>query len=722
MRSYSLSKWLGCVFCIIALIVCLTACTGNVPHETPPDSNLPTYETKSVEYDLSAYKIIRPIDCENSLKIFAVSARDKIKNYIDFELVVGSDYIRDNSVTDEIKNAKEILVGQTNREESAKALEKLTEDNTYIITVINNKIVINAKEDGVAAVGALYFADNIAANAEETRITLEEGYCYISEPVNKLVIADGEDPSPKIVYSEDLSDEKDASTNETDYIYDLSADFHKYMETLLDADILLGNDSAKNEMTYEILIGETERQGYNEFFYSLGYNEYGFEVRGGKLIIAGTNMAATNMAVESAKVFLNQLVTEREDGTKCLELYDGMGKTSFFNGWFVDIPELEGGKYIKTHDADNGELLIYFEETTPEIFSSYCDKLEADGFSLWGENSIDGNLYSTYTRDDGMVHISYTDYTDTIRIVTAKAGSYKLPENTEQPSYPKVTDTYITQLACDYTHAQNNMAYIITLEDGSFVLIDSGDDYTNFTQNIYNKLKKLNKRPDGKIVISGWFITHNHPDHYSSFLKFCNAYGKIVTIENLYINTTSPSYEFNTLGKGRALQEKMKELQANCGFELITVHTGLKFYIANAKIEIMHTEEDTFPQDLFYFNDTSIVWKMTMAGQTSLWTGDASDVSADIMVKKYPTALKSDMVQLAHHGYVGCSNIFYMKVNAGVLFWPTSQKGYDDMNRTSYKYYAANKAAENRAHTVLLANIDRTIKLPFYEGDSVTIG
>ena len=720
-------KLLSLILGLIMVLSCFAACNPAGPGESTPNEDGPNEPGKAtVEYDLAEYKFIRPADCPTYLTTLTVSAKNKISEKIGTEVKISSDFLKDDVITDEIKNAKEILVGKTNREESATALAKLTEANTYIITVINNKIVINAQEDGVAAVGALYFVDNIASTLEGTKFKLEEGYCYISEPVNPVSIVNNGNTDAKVIYSSKLQYSVDSQTQATDYLFNQAKEFKNYINDQLGTKFSFGDDWVKSgtdtDALIEIIVGEVDRPEYEEFYNSLGYNEYGFKVIGNKLVIAGTNLTSTNLALESAKAFLKTAFVKNGDGTKSVVLYEGMERIDRSTTWYVDIPEFEGGKYISTHDGDYGDLMIYFEETTAAAFEAYCDKLEAAGYTLWQRHDLESNLHATYTNDDGLVHVTYTDYSKSVRILTALDGSYTLPKNPEKPKYTKVTDTLLTQMACDYSAAENGMAYIITLEDGSFVIFDGGNDLTNYNKKLYEKLVELNKRPDGKIVIAGWFISHIHGDHYRTFIKFCQNYGSLVDIDQVFVNTTSAAYEYNTVSNDRYFQNNVKNLQKLYKFDVVNVHTGMKFYLGNAMFEIIHTEEDVFPDQPYYFNDTSFVWKMTVDGQTSLWTGDASDVSAGIMIKRYAETIKADMVQLAHHGYVGCTKIFYMKVNAGVLFWPTSQKGYDDMNKTSYRYYWINQEAVKRAHTVLLANVNRTIKLPFAEGDDVIIG
>ena len=59
------------------------------------------------------------------------------------------------------------------------------------------------------------------------------------------------------------------------------------------------------------------------------------------------------------------------------------------------------------------------------------------------------------------------------------------------------------------------MCLIFTLCDGSFLIFDGG--CAEDARQVYDALKALNQRADGKIVVAGWFFTHDHGDHTGAF-------------------------------------------------------------------------------------------------------------------------------------------------------------------------------------------------------------
>ena len=60
------------------------------------------------------------------------------------------------------------------------------------------------------------------------------------------------------------------------------------------------------------------------------------------------------------------------------------------------------------------------------------------------------------------------------------------------------------------------MTYIITLEDGSFIVIDGGSNGGSNVELLHKKLQELNKR-EGTPVIAAWYLTHIHQDHCPAF-------------------------------------------------------------------------------------------------------------------------------------------------------------------------------------------------------------
>ena len=544
-----------------------------------------------------------------------------------------------------------------------------------------------------------------------------------AEITRPLVIAKNGKSKFKIVFNHALDSVVKKEGGTIDIEVKLANDLSESLCESLGVELEVASDisdaDGDDASLFEILVGDTARIESELFRRALGYAEYGFEVIGNKVVISGTNLTTTERAVELFAEYAKEHAKTDEEGNKTLVLSPKTEVIAEADDWFIDIPEYKGGSFAGTLDADLGTLVIRYTNTTADEFEAYCEKLESKGYKLWQRNDIVGNLHAFYTGEKGLISVCYADCEGAVRIATSKAGAYALPAHPQKEIYTKVTKSLLVQLACDYSRHEYGMGYIVVLENGSFVIFDGGDNRNTgtFVDLLYDKLKSLNKRPDGKIVIEAWFISHTHVDHYGTFANFCYKYGKEVTIGQVLLNTTSKNYEYSSVSPDRYIQNNMQLLLDSVpGMEFVKVHSGMRFHYANAEFEILHTPEDLYPQIPLYFNDTSIVWRMTLDGQTSIWLGDVAQRGSGVMCAKYGEYLKSDIVQVSHHGYVGGTVELYALIDGKVALWPVNQRWYDMMIEPNFTYYNENIEVVNRAYEILVAEEDFTLALPYTAG------
>lgn len=163
------SRILALFLCCACLLIVFSSCgKGEQPNETEESEQASSVEEKSIQEEIGIigeYTIIRSdntiaSDMETKLStelrkwIIEVTQKSDIK--------IKTDWI-DNETDEEIAQAKEILIGLTNRPESAKALEKLEEEGTpFWYGIIGNKICIVGQDvytlqDGVYSFMEQYF-------------------------------------------------------------------------------------------------------------------------------------------------------------------------------------------------------------------------------------------------------------------------------------------------------------------------------------------------------------------------------------------------------------------------------------------------------------------------------------------------------------------------------------------------------------------------------------
>jgi len=212
------------------------------------------------------------------------------------------------------------------------------------------------------------------------------------------------------------------------------------------------------------------------------------------------------------------------------------------------------------------------------------------------------------------------------------------------------------------------MCYFIKLSDGSFIVVDGG--YTSDLGDAYDTLVKLNGSKDG-IRIRAWIITHSHADHYEMFDTFSIKYAKRVTLDTVML---SPLRTVGVYGQDKYLNGNAQIAAKRFGAEICYVYTGMSFVFGDVTLEILATPEHIYktsdPQD---FNESSVVFRIRNDKGSMIFLADCGSYVCDWLVDTYGEALKSDMVQLAHHGCETATVEVYKMIAASTLFCPSSE-------------------------------------------------
>lgn len=686
----------------------------------------------SIPYPITEYTVIRPEKASDAVTEAAASLSKHINGLLtDAEITLTDDWVKGGIVTDEVATAKEILIGSTTRAESAEALEGV-DAASFVIKVIGNKIVINAEKPTVLLSAIEYFIENYT-NVSDNCLMLPSALGYISEPLPQVVFIENSEQKLKIVYLDSLDNSKkaDDQRDRLDLDVTYAKEIREYILKKTGIAIPLGTDwyrpGTDVSADHEILVGSTSRPETMEFLKTLSFSEYGFGVVGNKIVVAGWNETTTEYAVDKFKNFLLESLIQNEDGTYDFSMLASDRVVFDYGTWYVDYPAFDGGVLKGTQDSGFGNLQAYYEECDLGAYESYCQKLEAEGFKLYMENTIVDNVHRCYTSDYGMLYVYFVPSEKSVRIVSCPAGEYNLPQYLTPdsvPSYEKIAEPSITQMTLSYPVGNFGLCHIITLDDGSFIVYDGGGNSNSDYVLLYNTLCSLNKRTDGKIVIAAWILTHEHWDHYTNFAAFCKNYSDKIVLEGMYCNTPSGSYAYNGYNSDYYMTNDFDVLSALLGgVPKYIVHTGMRFYIRNACVEIIYTQEDLYPTRLYFFNDCSMVSRITLAGQTITYLGDVRYEGSDVMCARYKEALECDIVQVSHHGMDGGTVELYGYLNPKSCLWPVERELFDQMTSPTASggyltvdYYIVHTL---KVQTNICAQPSSTIMLPYNNGDKV---
>ena len=356
---------------------------------------------------------------------------------------------------------------------------------------------------------------------------------------------------------------------------------------------------------------------------------------------------------------------------------------------FYEMLALEGGHLVGyTHLGADGYLWCW-NEADAELFDKYLSQWIENGFRLVAEYTLGENSYKLLEGEKNTVYLSFIPSAGYIRLYSEEKGS-SVPPPVECDAFETV-DGYtptLWQLPIDNKGSEKNggMSYVIQVADGSFFIIDGGYATDTEAGNLYEFLReKAMAVGIDTPVISGWFISHLHSDHYGCFMKFAELYADKTELRAMYFNLPADNYTFQfELGISR--EEKIIELANNwSGVKIYRrLHTGMKFFICNLQVDVLFTYEDAFPNRLGSQNDTSTVLRLSIAGQRLMFPMDIQKAASQVIEAQIShDELKSDIVEFSHHGYEGATQLFYDIVSAPTILWPMNIYGWQRPDKSN---------------------------------------
>ncbi|MBQ7376499.1 MAG: hypothetical protein IJW52_06410 [Clostridia bacterium] len=470
-----------------------------------------------------------------------------------------------------------------------------------------------------------------------------------------------------------------------------------------------GGDEASREAP-AILIGNTNYDESKQVYDELNYGQGALKVVGNKLVMAFGSLA-------DADVMYVQLISLLRDATaEFVSIKKDIDILKVSNKSLAALPKYNAAP-TQIVDCDNDTYMLYADKAKPEDLEAYAEKIVAEGFELREENKIGNNYYETYTKENRYVYLAYREYDKSFRIVTGPEAT--LGENDCTDGREDVCTATLTTLG-QPGGIDCGQVYIIRMADGRFLIQDGGHRAKDKPDYIYNALVELAHDPED-IVIAAWFISHPHSDHQYGYEEFLNNHGSDegITLQRVIINyASSEMYTYKRPDGAKENNGKLVDnmyallLEHSPETKLIKAHTGQNFDFGGAQVEILYTVEDYLPVEKFdYVNSTSLVIRVSIDEQSILFLADTTHLSGRIIENTFGSYLKSDMVQLAHHGMAPSNSSLYQLVQADVLLWPST---YRHATERYKEFKGVIDVALSYAEDVYVSDADvRTVELPY---------
>lgn len=211
------------------------------------------------------------------------------------------------------------------------------------------------------------------------------------------------------------------------------------------------------------------------------------------------------------------------------------------------------------------------------------------------------------------------------------------------------------------------MSYVLTSPSGKVLVVDGGNtgDADYLRQEIWVR--------GGHVDL--WLLTHCHDDHYSALLEIMNnPHG--VTVEQVCYHFPPQSWvdcvEPLRKPKNDQIYAFLEQHRIFCPLIFegdILDFDGMKIEVLNDPLVFQQFSEPS-PNNGPSVNDTSLVYRFTFPnGKTALFLGDLGLRAGNLLAKRYGEALKSDIVQMAHHGQDGVGENVYQLIRPKVCMW-----------------------------------------------------
>lgn len=213
------------------------------------------------------------------------------------------------------------------------------------------------------------------------------------------------------------------------------------------------------------------------------------------------------------------------------------------------------------------------------------------------------------------------------------------------------------------TTGAQNLSIVIKSPHGKLIVVDGGWEADA------TKLSKLIQQQGSKV--DAWLITHPHEDHVGALCAILNDASRKIRIDKIYCSLATPDWyrQVSPTGAGIADQLLSAFTKLPVGTVKNNIGRGTEIDIDDVHIRVLNNR-GTYTYN--GVNNSSLVYKINVSGQSILSLGDlAYDGGKDLIKTCTAAELKSDIVQMAHHGQQGVDQDTYALIAPTTCLWPS---------------------------------------------------
>ena len=166
------------------------------------------------------------------------------------------------------------------------------------------------------------------------------------------------------------------------------------------------------------------------------------------------------------------------------------------------------------------------------------------------------------------------------------------------------------------------------------------------------------------------------------------------------------------------LEENIKSSYPNA--DLYALHTGQSYFYPGIEIEILWSIDDTFPYPYVSFNDTSAAFRIKFKnGKTMTFLGDCQIEACKKISQRSGDYLKSDILQVTHHGLIGGDKGLYKLIDPETCFWSVAEKRFLGLKPNQrYQWWLGEGGCDYNSY---LRNESIRKRTHYHHGETITI-
>ena len=225
------------------------------------------------------------------------------------------------------------------------------------------------------------------------------------------------------------------------------------------------------------------------------------------------------------------------------------------------------------------------------------------------------------------------------------------------------------------------MSFVIVTKKDNLIIVDGGRP---------EDMPLLKEYVAGR-HISAWILTHAHIDHISGFVDEIRKNGGAdFDIEKVYYNFPSleipsdvyiPDIDYFKRELYEILPD-FEELKPLLSHKLHRTYQGESIQVDECKIDFVFSYHRHLTSNLM--NDSSLVFKVITPNASVLFLGDLGPDGGDVLFRESRHLLKSDIVQMAHHGHMNVSMEVYAEIMPKACMWCCPDWLYDEVEVPTY--------------------------------------